>query len=143
MSEIKILTLPIRKQWFDMIKSGVKKEEYRDLKPFYMSRLIEQDPNSGSLCARKSDLIYNLMRLGQNKNFHAPALLYKKGYRLKDFDFVKFTNGYGNSVPSIICEVKKIVIRSGKSDWGARPNVHYFVIVLGKVSDSIEVLNEQ
>lgn len=33
-----MLTLPIKKKWFDMILSGEKKEEYREIKPYYMSR---------------------------------------------------------------------------------------------------------
>lgn len=34
-----MLTLPIRKKWFDMILSGEKKEEYREIKPYYTTRL--------------------------------------------------------------------------------------------------------
>ena len=34
-----MLTLPIKKKWFDMIKSGEKKEEYREIKPYYQIRL--------------------------------------------------------------------------------------------------------
>lgn len=30
-----MLTLPIKKKWYDMILSGEKKEEYRELKPYY------------------------------------------------------------------------------------------------------------
>lgn len=33
-----MLTLPIKKKWFDMIKSGEKKEEYREIKPYYEKR---------------------------------------------------------------------------------------------------------
>lgn len=33
-----MLILPILGQWFDMIVSGEKKEEYRDLKPYYKAR---------------------------------------------------------------------------------------------------------
>lgn len=33
-----MLTLPIKKKWFDMILSGEKKEEYREIKPYYISR---------------------------------------------------------------------------------------------------------
>lgn len=33
-----MITLPIKRKWFDMIKSGVKTEEYRDIKPYYISR---------------------------------------------------------------------------------------------------------
>ena len=37
-----MLTLPIKKKWFDMIKSGEKKEEYREIKPYYQIRLNEK-----------------------------------------------------------------------------------------------------
>ena len=33
-----MLTLPIRKKWFDMILSGEKKEEYREIKEYYETR---------------------------------------------------------------------------------------------------------
>lgn len=33
-----MLVLPIKKKWFDMILSGEKKEEYREIKPYYDSR---------------------------------------------------------------------------------------------------------
>lgn len=38
-----MLTLPIKKKWFDMIKSGEKKEEYREIKPYYDSRFRKYD----------------------------------------------------------------------------------------------------
>lgn len=34
-----ILDLPIKKKWFDMIKSGEKLEEYREIKPHWNSRI--------------------------------------------------------------------------------------------------------
>ena len=34
-----MLTLAIKKKWFDMIDKGEKPEEYRDIKPYYNSRL--------------------------------------------------------------------------------------------------------
>ena len=34
-----MLILPIKKQWFDMILSGEKKEEYREIKPYWAKRL--------------------------------------------------------------------------------------------------------
>ncbi len=33
-----MLTLQIKKKWFDMILSGEKKEEYREIKPYYITR---------------------------------------------------------------------------------------------------------
>lgn len=37
---MKILSMPIKKQWFDMILAGDKKEEYRAVTKFYTSRLV-------------------------------------------------------------------------------------------------------
>jgi hypothetical protein len=34
-----MLTLPIKKRWYDLILSGEKKEEYREVKPYYQARL--------------------------------------------------------------------------------------------------------
>ena len=34
-----MLVLPIKRKWFDMIRSGEKKEEYRDETPYYDARL--------------------------------------------------------------------------------------------------------
>ena len=33
-----MLVLPIKKKWFDMILSEEKKEEYREIKPYYTKR---------------------------------------------------------------------------------------------------------
>ena len=33
-----MLILPIEKKWFGMILSGEKKEEYREIKPYYQKR---------------------------------------------------------------------------------------------------------
>lgn len=35
----KILPFVLKQQWFDMIAAGIKFEEYRDVTPFYFSRL--------------------------------------------------------------------------------------------------------
>ncbi|HAB66577.1 MAG TPA: hypothetical protein DCE23_04335 [Firmicutes bacterium] len=36
-----MLTLTIKKKWFDIILSGEKKEEYREIKPYYDSRFLK------------------------------------------------------------------------------------------------------
>jgi hypothetical protein len=37
---MKILHLTLKKKWFDMIASGEKKEEYREVKDYWHSRLM-------------------------------------------------------------------------------------------------------
>ena len=39
-----MLTLTIKKKWFDMILSGEKKEEYREIKSYYDSRFKNIGP---------------------------------------------------------------------------------------------------
>lgn len=37
---MKILNLTLKKKWFDMILSGEKTEEYREIKSYWISRLM-------------------------------------------------------------------------------------------------------
>ena len=37
------LFLPLKKEWYDMIESGVKLEEYREIKDFWFKRLTNKD----------------------------------------------------------------------------------------------------
>ena len=39
---MKTLHLNLKAKWYDMIKSGIKKEEYREIKPFWEKRLFEK-----------------------------------------------------------------------------------------------------
>ena len=39
-SKCAILPLVLKGKWYDMIESGAKKEEYREVKPYYTTRLI-------------------------------------------------------------------------------------------------------
>lgn len=39
------LHLTLKKQWFNMIASGEKKEEYREVKPYWITRLSKKYDN--------------------------------------------------------------------------------------------------
>ncbi|PIO07908.1 hypothetical protein COU59_02525 [Candidatus Pacearchaeota archaeon CG10_big_fil_rev_8_21_14_0_10_34_12] len=38
---MRVLHLTLHKKWFDEIKSGKKKEEYREIKPYWINRLFD------------------------------------------------------------------------------------------------------
>lgn len=40
--EKKVLILTVNKQWFDMISACEKNEEYREINPYWASRLVNQ-----------------------------------------------------------------------------------------------------
>lgn len=39
----KIITLTLKRKWFDLIKYGIKLEEYREIKPYWTKRLLGKD----------------------------------------------------------------------------------------------------
>lgn len=40
---MKILDLPLKAKWYDMIESGEKREEYREYKKYWYKRLIDDE----------------------------------------------------------------------------------------------------
>ena len=44
-----VLTITVSKQWFDMIVACEKTEEYRGIKPYWASRLVNQQAESGEV----------------------------------------------------------------------------------------------
>ena len=52
---MRILHLVLKNQWYQMIESGIKKEEYREIKPYWQSRFMNCYQNnsycmSGNRC---------------------------------------------------------------------------------------------
>lgn len=100
------LTLTLKKKWFDMIKRGVKKEEYREIKPFWTKRLT------------------------------FPVIDYVDGHVVipaipRKFDTLVFTLGYPKADDMsrrMVFKNPKIEIRTGKPKWGAEKDKVYYVI---------------
>lgn len=44
--DIKILYLSLKSEWYNMIESGIKKEEYREIKDFWTKRLVDKSTYS-------------------------------------------------------------------------------------------------
>ena len=89
---MKILHLTLKKKWFDMIASGEKKEEYREVKPYWNKRLDG-----------------------------------------KEFDAIKFRNGYAKDSPEMLVELKYIIVDIGVIEWGAPYRVPVYILRLGKI----------
>ncbi|MBN2640357.1 MAG: ASCH domain-containing protein [Victivallales bacterium] len=53
----------------------------------------------------------------------------------KDFDIIRFTNGYGADKPSIDVEFLDVCIGVGKPEWGA-PGVAVFVLTFGEIIET-------
>ncbi|HIQ91023.1 MAG TPA: ASCH domain-containing protein [Candidatus Coprosoma intestinipullorum] len=111
-----MLILPIKKKWFDMIKSGEKKEEYREIKQYYTSRFCKAYDHNVSIGA-----------------IHKP---------LKTHETIMFRNGYSSEIPAIKCEVE-ITRGYGREDWGAEPDKKYYVLKILNVMEVKNVKNQR
>jgi hypothetical protein len=103
---MKVLNLTLKRQWFEMIASGEKTEEYREKNDYWISRLCDFD---------------KCLKTNSYEHF-------------KDFNAVHFYNGWACSTKyqnfQVVCN--GIELREGKPEWGAEPGKKYFVIKLGE-----------
>lgn len=93
-----------------MILSGEKKEEYREIKPFYDSRF-------------SNILGYSTLKISEIIPEGKPSS--------KTFQ-VQFKNGYSKDCPSFICDCR-LGIGTGVEEWGAEKNVIYYVLRIDKI----------
>ena len=117
---MKTLTLSLKKQWFDMIKSGEKKEEYREIKYHWLTRFFR---------VKDVQRFYGVSDMTPLLNGIARETFAREYGRLV------FTLGYPKADDtSRRLEFKnpKIRIGEGCPEWGAEPGKLYFVISWGE-----------
>lgn len=105
-----MLTLPIKRKWFDMIRSGEKKEEYRKITPFYQTRFR------------------NAVGMLHNAKFMAAA----RQMNLEIFEGVILRAGYSLDSPAMLVH-GTLRIGTGRKEWGAEEGQEYFIIEIMNV----------
>lgn len=109
----KILYLPLKAEWYLLIESGVKTEEYRSEKPYWKKRLLR--------CAKYFDLCKE-----------GGTCLKCSAYKVNQFrDYTHVCFRYGYTSRTMIFEIKEITIGKGKYEWGAPTERTVFIIKLG------------
>ena len=94
----KVLTITVSKQWLDMIVAGEKTEEYREIKPYWASRLVNQQAESG-------EVLFD--------EFGGYCLVIGK-LEYKTYTHILFINGYRKDSPRIEKEIESITIGNPK-----------------------------
>lgn len=117
-----VLNLVVSKQWFDMIVSGEKTEEYRTIKDYWTVRLYDvfaKNPTKYLMDKKISGDIDYLKLMIRCNHFIA-----------KPYTHVLFINGYRKDCPRIEKEIESITI--GKPQPGLCPkefeNKEFFII---------------
>jgi len=127
------LQMSLKKQWFLMTKAGIKTEDYREITPYWCSRLLKWHGYSVSQ-KHWSNRLHDFLDLTMEQSI----LIYIKEFNaeFKQFDYNIMTLGYPKSTDTeriLKLEHKGIEIRTGNPEWGAEPDKLYFVIKHGKI----------
>lgn len=119
------LHLPLKAKWYEMIESGVKTEEYREIKPYWVQRLCPCTHycSNGHFSEGYFHCIFDC------KAFHGHMNYYRNGKRIGAHTRVKFSYGYTRRTMTF--EIESITIGRGNPEWGA-PDKEVFIIKLGK-----------
>lgn len=107
-----------------MTRSGVKKEDYREVNDYWIKRLIEPTDED----VKVSDVKHYLLQ-GEKDHFKSDC------FKLKQFTHNVMTLGYtksGDTERILTYEHAGIEIREGNPEWGAEKGKLYFVIKHGK-----------
>ena len=104
--EKKVLTLAVSKQWFDMIESGEKTEEYREIKEYWISRLFEMPKELTCIVPFIPLMVkFHFLNIKKLLEYVVP------------FTHVLFINGYGDDKPRIKKEIESITIGKPQKGW--------------------------
>ena len=121
---MRALQLVLKKKWFDMIASGEKREEYREIKPHWMKHFMRCYSKEKCLAGECGEII-------QGKTWPCYAGIHNKYCnKFCGWDNVTFYHGYATDRPSMTFSVDRIDVGTGNPEWGAEPGKKYFVIKL-------------
>ena len=111
--EKKVLNLSVKKEWFSKIVSGEKKEEYREIKPYWVARFYYDRFGKLSPVLVK-ELTDYIIKHGDTEHFEA-----KNGIEVSfvPYTHVLFINGYGDDKPRVEKEIVWIDIDRPRKGW--------------------------
>ena len=107
------LHLTLKKEWFDLIAAGVKKEEYRTVKPYWVRRLV-----------------------GNYFDFLPCERLGNGVYDMPDIDRIEFRNGYKPDSQRVVVEWLGLEVGKPNPDWFPKDGdleANVFILKLGKI----------
>jgi hypothetical protein len=127
MQPYSILRLTLKKKWFDMILSGEKKEEYREVKWYWFNRLVFHPFDVIKYVGvRDAKVDEDIARLCSDS-------FWSKTFGFKPFDYIEFKNGYSKTAPTIIIQCNGIKVGNAKPEWSDKWKGDVFVILLGEI----------
>ena len=131
---MKILHLNVFRKWFDMVESGNKTEDYREIGTYWISRFID------FYCGRKIKTEKDRMIFIRDIKDNTERAISK--IQWKHFDTIKYQNGFkrknGDPAPFIRFVFSGIKIDNGNPKLGYISGRKCFIIKLKKSLKGLE-----
>lgn len=121
-----MLTLPIKGKWFDMILSGEKKEEYREIKKYYETRFQNL---FGAITVYPSSIFSDRSEYELLQGEAVPEEI-----RKDSIEEIIFRNGYSKNSKSVKARCR-LRIGKGRPEWGAEPDKQYYILEIVSVKE--------
>ncbi len=111
-----MLILPIKKKWLNMILSGEKSDEYREIKPYWTVRIVHWL----GFPASETEMVLELLR--EQETLKAKPVVLQ--------------NGYGRNAPKVeaMCTLS---IGIGRAEWGAEQEKEYYRFHIQKFPEGL------
>lgn len=109
---MKILDLPLKKEWYNMIERGEKREEYRAIKQFWISRLCFSAKTLECRCKSCEMCIKGFSPFWE--------------FQIYPYTHVRFRYGYTKR--TMLFKIDEITIGRGNLNWGAPTDKDVFII---------------
>jgi hypothetical protein len=135
------LQLSLKTKWFEMTKAGIKTEDYREINPYWASRLFNKRDKNMTKWYWQGFLGRTGIEGARHFRYYAFRNQEQIDYVIKNIGLKSFsqnimTLGYPHSTDTdriLKLEHKGIEIRTGNPEWGAEPGKLYFVIMHGAI----------
>lgn len=119
---MKILELPLKKEWYDMIECGEKREEYREVKPYWEKRLLDYKRLMQYFIDNRKELLAKRILFPNRPVIENVCEAFPRGYT-----HVRFRYGYTKR--TMMFTIDSITMGfDGRPEWGAPTDKPVFII---------------
>lgn len=122
------LKFVLKRRWYDLLESGEKPEEYREITPYWIKRLFYNQVYKPRHKFKINDgeaAFFAQVPSALAQAIESRLLVPKAGTAV-------FYLGYAKNRPQFARQILSITVGTGHPEWGATPGKEYLVIKVGE-----------
>ena len=131
--EQSFLNLIVDGIYYDMIFDEIKKEEYREIKPYWIKRLFFLAPDSADDNKNLKKITNQVLKRWEKQQLTISDLIEQGLIIPKPYTHVCFRRGYTSS--PLWVKLTGINIAYGNPEWGAPKDKEVFILRLGEITE--------